>query len=142
MLQVIVREGQLLQNQKKNYPDRKITSITYNAPIFETGDPNSYFDEYKKPMRFAVSGDLVSMFDINARTTMKAPELNLESIKNVANVISNPSINNINKLIQQKPDPTLGLHSYKSFSNPSGPMDFLKYAGNVMGAATVLNAIL
>ena len=127
---------------EKNYPNRKITSITYNAPIFETGDPNSYFDENKKPMRFAVSGDPVSMFDINARTTMKAPEINLESIKNIGNVIANPTFDNINKVIQQKPDPTLGLHSYKSFSNPSGPMDFLKSAGNVMGAATALNAIL
>ena len=93
-------------------------------------------------MRFAVSGDPVSMFDINARTTMKAPELNLESIKNVANVIANPTFDNITKVIQQKPDPTLGLHSYKSYSNPSGPMDFLKSASNGMGAATVLNAIL
>ena len=110
--------------------------------MFETGDPNSYFDENKKPMRFAVSGDPVPMFDINARTTMKAPEINLESIKHIGNVIANPTFDNINKVIQQKPDPTLGLHSYKSFSNPSGPMDFLKSAGNVMGAATVLNAIL
>ena len=127
---------------EKAYPDRKITSITYNAPVFETGDPNSYFDENKKPMRFTTTGDPVSMFDINARTSWKAPEINLDSVKNVANVIADPSINNINKLIQQKPDPTFGLHSYKSYSNPSGPMDFLKSASNIMGAATVLNAIL
>ncbi len=44
----------------------------------------------------------------------------------------------------QKPvDPTLGLHTMnKTYSNPSGPMDFMKSAGNIMGAATVLNAIL
>ena len=24
---------------EKNYPDRKITSVTYNAPVFERGDP-------------------------------------------------------------------------------------------------------
>ena len=71
--------------------------------------------------------------------TFKAPELNLESIKNVANVISNPTINNINKLMEKPVDPTLGLHSYKSYSNPSGPMDFMKSA---LTGATVLNAIL
>ena len=80
MSQVIVLEEVQHQNQKK-YPDRKITSITYNGPIFERADPNSYFNENEKPMRFAVSGDPVSMFDMNARTTFKAPELNLESIK-------------------------------------------------------------
>ena len=57
-------------------------------------------------------------------------------------MLANPSINNINKVIQQKPDPTLGLHSYKSYSNPSGPMDFLKSASNLMAGATVLNAVL
>ena len=25
---------------EKNYPDRKITSITYNAPVFERADPD------------------------------------------------------------------------------------------------------
>ena len=64
---------------EKNYPDRKITTITYNSPIFERANPESYFNENKKPMRFAVSMDPVSMFDMNARTTIKAPEL--ESIK-------------------------------------------------------------
>ena len=93
-------------------------------------------------MRFAVSGDPVSMFDMIARTTFKAPQFNLDAIKNIGNVIANPSSNNINKVKQQKPDPTFGLHSYKSYSNPYGPMDFLKSAGNVMSAATVLNAIL
>ena len=127
---------------EKNFPNRKITSITYNAPIFERADPDKYFNEDKQPMRFAVSGDPVSMFDMNARTTFKVPDLNLESIKNVANVVADPSINNINKIMQKPPDPILGLHSYKSYSNPSTTMDFMKSAGNIMGAATVLNAIL
>ena len=92
-------------------------------------------------MRFAVSGDPVSMFDMNARTTFKAPDL--ESIKHVANVAANPTFDNINKLMQKPPDPTLGLHSMnKTYGNPSTTMDFLKSARNVMGAATVLNAIL
>ena len=66
---------------EKNYPDRKITSITYNAPIFERADPEKCFNENKQPMRFAVSGDPVSMFDMNARTTFKAPQFNLDAIK-------------------------------------------------------------
>ena len=84
-------------------------------------------------MRFAVSGDPVSMFDMNARTTIKAPEL--ESIKNIGNAIANPTINNISKLIQKPPDPLLGLHTMnKTYSNPSGAMDFIKSAAT---AATI-----
>ena len=42
--------------------------------------------------------------------------------------------------MQQPPDPTLGLHTMnKTYSNPSGPMDFMK---SVLTGATVLNAIL
>ena len=59
-------------------------------------------------MRFAVSGDPVSMFDMNARTTFKAPEFNLDAVKNIVNVVSDPSINNINKIMQQPVDPTFG----------------------------------
>ena len=85
-------------------------------------------------MRFAVSGDPVSMFDMNARTTIKAPIL--EPLKNIANAITNPTINNISKIIQQKPDPLLGLHTMnKTYSNPSKSMDFIKSA--VTAAATV-----
>ncbi len=90
-----------------------------------------------------MSGDPVSMFDMNARTTFKAPQFNLDAIKNIVNVVADPTIQNINKVMQQPPDPTLGLHTMnKTYSNPSGPMDFMKSAGNVMSAATVLNAIL
>jgi len=125
---------------KENYPDRKITSITYNSPIFERADPEKYFNENKQPMRFAVSGDPVSMFDMNARTTLKAPEFNLESIKNIGNVIANPTINNISKLIQKPPDPLLGLHTMnKTYSNPSGAMDFIKSAAT---AAATVSAIM
>ena len=76
---------------EKNYPDRKITSITYNSPIFERADPEKYFNENKQPMRFAVSGDPVTMFDMNARTTFKAPQFNLEAIKNIVNVVADPT---------------------------------------------------
>ena len=80
-------------------------------------------------MRFALSGDPVSMFDMNARTTFKAPQFNLDAIKNIANVITDPTIQNINKVIQQPPDPTFGLHTMNgTYSNPSGLVDFIKSA--------------
>ena len=52
-------------------------------------------------MRFAISGDPVSMLDMNAQTTFKAPNF---------------------------VDPTvLGLHTMDdSYSKPSTPMDFIK----------------
>ena len=83
---------------EKNYPDRKITSVTYNSPIFETVDPNKILNpRYARPLRFAIAGDPVSMFDMNAQTTYMAPVL----------------------------DPTLGLHSMKNnYSNPSTNTDF------------------
>ena len=86
---------------EKTYPDRKITSITYNAPVFERADPNKILNENQRPMRFAISGDPVSAFDMNARTTFKAPNF-------------------------EKVHPTLGLHSMGGYSNPSKPIDFIK----------------
>ena len=72
------------------------------------------------------------MLDMNARTTIKIPEL--EPLKNIGNAIANPTINNISKIIQ-KPDPLLGLHTMnETYSNPSGAMDFIKSAAT---AATV-----
>ena len=53
---------------EKNFPDRNIKSITYNAPVFERASQN------KQPMRFAIAGDPVSMLDANAQTTYKAPD--------------------------------------------------------------------
>jgi triacylglycerol esterase/lipase EstA (alpha/beta hydrolase family) len=113
---------------EKNYPDRKITSITYNAPVFERADPEKLLNKDKKPMRFAVSGDPVSMFDMNAQTTFKAPDFNLEKVQNMTNVMTDPSLGNISKVAQKgMPDPTLGLHSMSgTYSNPSKPMDFVK----------------
>jgi len=113
---------------ERNYPDRNITSITYNAPVFERADPEKLLNEDKKPMRFAVSGDPVSMFDMNAQTTFKAPDFNLEKVQNVTNVMTEPSLENISKVaLKGLPDPTLGLHSMSgTYSNPSKPMDFVK----------------
>ena len=86
---------------EKTYPSRNITSITYNAPVFERADPNKILNENQRPMRFAISGDPVSAFDMNAQTTFKAPNF-------------------------EKVDPTLGLHSMTGYSAPSKPMDFIK----------------
>ena len=52
-------------------------------------------------MRFAISGDPVSAFDMNAQTTFEAPNF-------------------------EKVDPTLGLHTMGGYSNRSKPMDFIK----------------
>ncbi len=63
---------------ERNFPETKITSVTYNAPVFEQADPDKLLDEDKKHMRFATSGDPVSMFDMNAQTTSKAPDFNVD----------------------------------------------------------------
>ena len=115
---------------EKNYTDRKITSVTYNAPVFERADYNKVINEDMKPMRFAISGDPVSMFDMNAQTTFKAPEFNLEGISNVVNTYKEPSLNNIKNVVEKgMPDPTFGMHSMSgSYSDPSTGMDVLKSA--------------
>ena len=120
---------------EKNHPERAITSITYNAPVFERASLEKLVNEDKKPMRFAVSGDPVSMFDMNAQTTMKAPQFNLEAFSNMANAVNDPSVGNITKAAKGGlPDLTLGLHTMDgTYSNPSKPMDFLK--SGVQGVA-------
>ena len=82
-------------------------------------------------MRFAVSGDPVSMLDMNAQTTFKAPNFSLDKIQNAVNTFTNPSFENIIKVsknpIQSMPDPTFGLHSMSgTYSNPSKAIDFVK----------------
>ena len=64
---------------ERHYPN--ITPITYNAPVFAQANPESYINPDNLPLRFTSGLDPVSMFDMNARTTLKAPELNLESIQ-------------------------------------------------------------
>ena len=95
-------------------------------------------------MRFAVSGDPVSMLDMNAQTTFKAPNFSLDKVQNAVNVMTNPSLENISKVVQNPtqsiPDPTFGLHSMSGpYSTPSKPMDFVKSGlegiavGNTLG---------
>ena len=66
-------------------------------------------------MRFAVSGDPVSMLDMNAQTTFKAPIFSSDKMQNAVNVMTNPSLENIRKIaqnpLQSIPDPTFGLRS-------------------------------
>ena len=120
---------------EKNYPDRKITSVTYNAPVFERSDYNKVINEDMRPLRFAISGDPVSMFDMNAQTSFKAPEINLEGISNIAKTYADPSLDNIiNTTASGMPDVTMGLHSMNSYSNPSKPIDFL---GSAVKAAAI-----
>ena len=117
-----------LENNFKK--DRQITSVTYNAPVFERGDPDKVFNEDMRPLRFAIAGDPVSMFDMNARTTFKAPDFNVEGITNLVKTYNDPTLNNIKNVTNTgMPDITLGLHSMKNnYSNPSKPVDFLKSA--------------
>ena len=76
---------------EKNYPNRKRTSVTRNAPSFETADPNNILNEDVKPMRFAIAGDPVSMLDMNAQTTYKALDFNSNAITNVVNAYIQPT---------------------------------------------------
>jgi hypothetical protein len=78
----------------RNFPNRNITTVTYNAPVFEMADGDKWVDEDKKPLRFAVAGDPVSMLDSNAQTTLKAPDFNMEAVSNIANAYANPSMEN------------------------------------------------
>ena len=72
-------------------------------------------------LRFAISGDPVSMFDMNAQTTFKAPEFNVEGITNIVKTYNEPTLNNIKNVADKgMPDITLGLHSMSgSYSDPS-----------------------
>ena len=45
--------------------------------------------------------------------------------------------------MQQPPDPTFGLHTMnQTYSNPSGPMDFIKSAASGVATATALNSMV
>ena len=128
---------------EKNYTDRKITSVTYNAPVFERADYNKVINEDMKPMRFAISGDPVSMFDMNAQTTFKAPDIDLKSITNIVNTYTDPSLNNIiNTNNSGMPDVTMGLHSMSgSYSDPSKPVDFLQSAVKSVAVGKTLGIV-
>ena len=128
---------------EKNYPDRKITSVTYNAPVFERSDYKKVINEDMRPLRFAVALDPVSMLDMNAQTTFKAPEFNLEGISNVVNAINEPTLNNIKNVADTgMPDITMGLHSMSgSYSDPSKPIDFLKSAVSGVAVGKTLGIV-
>ena len=100
-------------------------------------------NEDMRPLRFAISGDLVSMLDMNAQTTFKAPEFNLEGISNVVNAINEPTLNNIKNVADTgMPDITMGLHSMSgSYSDPSKPIDFLKSAVSGVAVGKTLGIV-
>ena len=59
---------------EKNFPDRKITTVIYNAPVFARRNPLATIfsdddsKDYSKPLRFTSAWDPVSMFDYDSRT--------------------------------------------------------------------------
>jgi hypothetical protein len=127
----------------QNFPNRNITTVTYNAPVFEMADGGKWVDEDRKPLRFAVAGDPVSMLDSNAQTTLKAPDFNVEAVTNVVNAYANPSIENVIKVGRSdKFDPLLGLHSMSgSYSSPSTAKDFAKSALEGIGVAKTVGVV-
>ena len=68
--------GSAILELERNFPERNMTTATYNAPVFEMADGNKWVDEDRKPLRFAVAGDRVSMLDGNAQITLKAADFN------------------------------------------------------------------
>jgi hypothetical protein len=131
---------------ENNFPNRKITSITYNAPIFEraTTDIMDDLRDDNKPMRFASGWDPVSALDMNARTTYKAPEINLDIAKNISKVYKNPSLDNvINTVKSGFPDPLMGQHNMQgTYSNPSTAKDFIESGAKAMVAGNTLGAVV
>jgi hypothetical protein len=119
---------------EKQYPDRKITTITYAAPVFSNGNLEQFKNPDLKPMRFAHPGDIVSSMDMNVRPVWKAPEFNLDLMNDVGSMYSKPSIDNAlnmsNSVSNSKNFDPLALHTMgnSSYSEPSKPMDFLKSA--------------
>ena len=83
------------------------------------------------------------MFDMNAQTTFKAPEINLEGISNIAKTYTDPSLDNIiNTANSGMPDPILGLHSMSgSYSDPSKPTDFLASAVKATAVGKTLGIV-
>jgi len=127
---------------EKNYPDRQITTVTYNSPVFSPGDPKVWGDGLR-PLRFATVGDPASIFDINAQSSFRAPDFNVKAIADAVSAYTNPSIEAVAKVAQHGQfDPLLGLHSMASakgsYSTPSGPMDYLKSAAEGAAVGTAI----
>lgn len=126
---------------EKRFPDRKVTSVTYNAPVFSPLDPGQ-LAEKDQPLRFKTLGDPVAIFDENARVTVKAPAFPVEAAKNLAKAFVDPSPINLVKAAREKPDPLLGLHGMTgTYSKPSGPVDFLKSAADGLALGAVAGVI-
>jgi pimeloyl-ACP methyl ester carboxylesterase len=132
-----------LQN---NLPDRKITSVTYNAPVFERASTDITADlrNDNKPLRFASGFDPVSALDMNARTTYKAPEINLDIVKNVAKTYTNPSLDDvINTVKSGFPDPLMGQHNMQgTYSIFSTATDFIVSGAKAIVAGNTLGAVV
>jgi hypothetical protein len=131
---------------EKNYADRKYTTMTYNAPVFEPiFNAESFLDKSKTPLRFSIVGDPVSMFDMNSQATFRAPDINLDFVKNTVEAVSNPSIDSIEKAIKSVGgfDPLFGFHSISSasYSNPSTASDFVESAVKAGAAASAIGII-
>ena len=89
-------------------------------------------------MRFAISGDPVSMFAMNATTTFKSPNFDIDLIKDTYIMVYDPSVNNVEKVTNSvnSVDPLMGLHNMSdSYSNPSTTLDFVK--SGITGAVAV-----
>ena len=125
---------------EKRFPDRKVTSVTYNAPVFSPMNPGQ-LAEKDQPLRFKTLGDPVALFDDNARITVKAPVFPVEAAKNLAKAYVDPSPSNLIKAASERPDPLLGLHRMTgTYSNPSGPGDFLKSAADGLTLRAITGA--
>ena len=134
---VLSAGGSAALELKQNYPN-KFTSINYHTPVFDTINAEQFMNKDIKPMRLAISGDPVSMFDMNATTTFHAPEFNLDLVKDSINMMTQPSLDNAVKVANSITtfDPLAGLHTINdSYSKPSTTMDFVKSA--VAATATV-----
>jgi hypothetical protein len=126
---------------EQNFPNRKITAVTYNAPVF---DPmNVTHLGVEAPLRFTVQGDPVGFFDNNAIQTLKAPDFNLEAVTNVAKLAATPSLENAIKTAKtSKFDPLLGLHKMSgTYSKPSTATDFAKSALEGAAVAKVVGVM-
>ena len=124
---------------ERNFPGRKVTTITYSAPVFSPLDPAQLAGN--QPLRFKTVGDPVAAFDENARTTWKAPDFNVEALTNLAGAFSEPTPANLLKVARDTPvDPLLGLHGMGNYGQPSGPADFMKSAADGLAVGVAVGA--
>ena len=127
---------------ERNFPDRKITTISYSAPVFSPLDP-AQLAEKDQPLRFKVVGDPVAALDENARTVWRAPDFNVGALTNLAGAYSEPTPANLLKVARDTPvDPTFGLHGMAgNYTQTSTPADFLKSAADGLAVGAALGAV-